>query len=348
VVAAADLSAVDDLAGGQLAGAIDRLLRGSGVDAVGHRIVHGGSEFTTATVLDPAVTQRLRELTDLAPLHQPKSLAALDAVSASLPKVPAVACFDTAFHATIPPAAHTYAVPRQWRERYGVRKYGFHGLSHAYCAERVADMLGRRRLRLVSCHLGAGASLAAVVDGRCVDTTMGFTPLDGLIMATRSGSVDPGLVLWLAEHEHLRPHEIAEALEHRSGLLALAGTADMAQVVARAGSGDPDAQLALDAYVHRLATSIGAMAAAAGGIDALAVTGGVGEHSAQIRSATVERLGHLGAHIDAERNRTASPDADITGAAGDTANPATAAVRILVIAAREDLRIARETRRALS
>jgi acetate kinase len=339
VLASEDLPDVDHLPDGALARAVARFARSGTITAIGHRIVHGGVDFTQPTVIDDAVTARLRELTDLAPLHQPKSLAALDAVSRSLPGIPAVACFDTAFHAGIPPAAHRYAVPREWHQRYGVRKYGFHGLSHAYCAGRVADMLGRRRCRLVSCHLGAGASLAAVVDGRCVDTTMGFTPLDGLIMATRSGSVDPGLVLWLTEHEHLRPHEIGDALEHRSGLLALAGTSDMRQVQALAIDGDADAQLGLDAYVHRLVTSIGAMAAAAGGLDALAFTGGVGENSAAIRDMAARRLGHLGIVVDAAANSAARPDADITGDA--------ARARTMVIAAREDLFIARETRRAL-
>jgi acetate kinase len=337
---AEDLPAVDTLSREDLRSALARLAEHGPVDAVGHRIVHGGAEFTAATVLDPNVTARLRELTDLAPLHQPKSLAALDAVAALLPRVPAVACFDTAFHATIPPAARTYAVPREWQERYGVRKYGFHGLSHAYCAHRVAELLGRQQLRLVSCHLGAGASLAAVVDGRCVDTTMGFTPLDGLIMATRSGAVDPGLLLWLEEHERISPHEIAESLEHRSGLLALAGTADMREVEARAGSGNGGARLALDAYVHRLVTGIGAMAAAAGGLDALAFTGGVGEHSAVVRALAAARLRHLGVAIDTELNAAAEPDAEI-------GHPA-AGARTVVVEAREDLRIAGETRVALT
>lgn len=339
-LAAEDLPDVDHLAQGMLPDAVERLAHAGTITAVGHRIVHGGAEFTQATVLEDSVTTRLHDLIDLAPLHQPKSLAALDAVTAVLPDVPAVACFDTAFHATIPPAASTYAVPREWQRRYGVRKYGFHGLSHAYCAGRVADVLGRSRFRTVSCHLGAGASLAAVVDGRCVDTTMGFTPLDGLIMATRSGSVDPGLVLWLAEHENMSPHEIAEALEHRSGLLALAGTADMRQVQCRADAGDGNARLALAAYVHRLVTAVGAMAAAAGGLDALAFTGGVGENSVTVRSMAADRLAHLGIAVDQTANEAAIPDTDISAA--------TAPVRTLVIAAREDVIIARETRRVLA
>ena len=306
-------------------------------DAVGHRIVHGGVSFSGPVVIDAEVRARLGELTDLAPLHQPKSLAALDAVGEVLPDVPAVACFDTAFHAGLPAAASTYAIPREWRERYAIRRYGFHGLSHAYCSARAASLLGRDDLRIVTCHLGAGASLAAVVDGRSVDTTMGFTPLEGLVMATRSGTVDPGLVLWLEEHEHVSPHDVATALEHRSGILALAGTADMREVESRT---DPDATLALDVYVHRLVLGIGAMAAAAGGLDALVFTGGVGERSPIIRARAAGRLGHLGVAVDARANQAAESDVDISAAA--------AIARTLVIAAREDLQIARETRRVMS
>jgi len=310
-------------------------------DVVGHRVVHGGTTFTGAVRIDDAVRQQLEELTDLAPLHQPKSLAALDAVSAQLPDIAAVASFDTAFHATLPAAAATYAVPREWRQRYGIRRYGFHGLSHAYAAQRAAQLLGRppADLRIVSCHLGAGASLAAVLDGRSLDTTMGFTPLEGLVMATRSGSVDPGLVLWLEEHEHLSPHEVATALEQRSGLTALAGTGDMREIEAAADRGDPDAKLAIDVYIHRLVGGIAAMSAATGGLDVLVFTGGVGEHSPTVRRLTAQRLGFLGVAIDADRNTAAHDDADITAAA--------ASARTVVITAREDLQIAREARQLL-
>jgi acetate kinase len=311
-------------------------------DAVGHRVVHGGSRFTGPVVVDAVVREQLEDLVDLAPLHQPKSLAALDAVSAVVPSVPAVACFDTAFHATIPAAAATYAIPRVWREKYGIRRYGFHGLSHDYCSRRTAELLDRplAGLRMVTCHLGAGASLAAVVDGHSVDTTMGFTPLEGLVMATRSGSVDPGLLLWLEEHEHLRPHDIATALEERSGLLALAGTADMREVAAAVARDEPDARLALDVYTHRLVAGIAAMAAAAGGIDVLAFTGGVGERSAEVRRRAASRLAHLGVAVDDQRNDGAEPDADITSDG--------AQVRVFAIAAREDLQIADESRRLLA
>ncbi len=310
-------------------------------DAVGHRIVHGGTRFTGPVLIDADVEDALRALTDLAPLHQPKSLAALDAVRSRLPDVPAVACFDTAFHASLPAAAATYAVPREWQQRYGVRRYGFHGLSHAYCSRRAAELLGRRPagLRLVTCHLGAGASLAAVVSGRSVDTTMGFTPLEGLVMATRSGTVDPGLVLWLEEHGQLPPADVADALEHRSGLLALAGTADMREVETRAAAGDEAATLAFEVFVHRLVTGIGAMTAAAGGLDGLVFTGGIGERSPAVRAAA-GRLGHLGVRIDAARNDGVQHDADIS--------QAQASGRTLVVAAREDLQIARETRSVLT
>jgi acetate kinase len=292
-------------------------------DAVGHRIVHGGERFREPVVVDDAVTGALRDLTALAPLHQPKSLAALDAVSGALPDVPAVACFDTAFHSTLPDAASTYALPAQWRERWGIRRYGFHGLSHAWAARRAGSG------RVVTCHLGAGASLAAVRDGRCVDTTMGFTPLEGLVMATRSGSVDPGLLLWLLEQTGMAERELADALEHRSGVLGLAGTDDMREVVARGG-------LALEVYLHRLRAHIAAMTAALGGLDALVFTGRVGERSAEVRAGAADGLGFLGVAVDPERN--ARGDEEI--GAGD--------VRVLVVEAREDLEIARGVRGVLA
>ncbi|HET6546719.1 MAG TPA: acetate/propionate family kinase [Rhodanobacteraceae bacterium] len=307
-------------------------------DVVGHRIVHGGTRFTGPVRIDADVERVLRGLVDLAPLHQPKSLAAYDAVSALLPAVPAVACFDTAFHADLPGRASTYAVPREWCERYGVRRYGFHGLSHAYASRRAADMIGQplKAPRIVTCHLGAGASLAAIVGGRSVDTTMGFTPLEGLVMATRSGSVDPGLVLWLQEHEHLTTDDVATALERRSGLLALTGAGDMREVERRAQAGDSAARLGFEVFVHRLVTSIGAMTAAAGGLDALVFTGGIGEHSADVRRAACERLAYLGVRIDTGANAQLRADADIAASRAD--------VRVLVVTAREDLEIANEAR----
>jgi acetate kinase len=314
-----------------------RFVDGAGVvDVVGHRIVHGGTEFTRATVVDEAVRRRLESLVDLAPLHQPASLKVLDAVSQLLPGVTAVACFDTAFHATIPPAAATYALPREWRIRWPLRRFGFHGLSHAYSAARAAELVNTPidELRIVTCHLGSGASVAAVAGGRSVDTTMGFTPLEGLVMATRSGSVDPGLVLWLQEHVGMPAAELADTLERRSGLQALTGSSDMRRVLEAEAQGDPDASLGLDVYLHRLRGAVAAMAAAMGGLDVLVFTGGVGEHSAPIRGRVASGLHFLGVGVDADRNQKAEPDVEI----GESGSP----VRVLVVSAREDLRIAQE------
>jgi len=313
----------------QLAAALERL---GGADAVAHRIVHGGTRFTGPVRLDPAVEHELRALTPLAPLHQPAALDALDAVTRARPDLPAIACFDTAFHAGLPPAAATYALPRAWRKRHGLRRFGFHGLSHAYAARRAAELLGGGDPRVVTCHLGAGASLAAVREGRSVDTTMGFTPVEGLVMATRSGSVDPGLLLWLLQYGGHTVDEVADALEHGAGLRGLAGTADMREVLGRT---DEDATLARDVYVHRLRALIAAMAAALDGLDALVFTGGVGEAAAPIRAAA-DGLGFLGVAIDHGANAAATPDAEI-GAPG-------APVRTLVIRAREDLEMARQVR----
>ncbi len=324
-----------------VAGVADAIRDLGDVAAVGHRIVHGGSIYSGSVRIDEKVVARLEALTDLAPLHQPKSLAALAAVTAALPQVPAVACFDTAFHSTLPAAASTYALPHEWRKRWDLRRYGFHGLSHAYASRRATEMLGLPAdgLRLVTCHLGAGASLAAVLDGRSVETTMGFTPLEGLVMATRSGSVDPGLVLWLVEHAKMPPAELAATLEHRSGLLGLAGTADMREVIAAMEAGRHEAILALGVYIHRLRAAIAAMTASLGGLDALVFTGGVGEHAPVVRALAAEGLGFLGVELDPARNEAGPDDREI-GADG-------AAVRVLVLAAREDLEIAREVRSVL-
>lgn len=306
-------------------------------DAVGHRIVHGGRRYLAPVEIDDRVVAALRELTDLAPLHQPKSLAALDAVARALPGVPAVACFDTAFHATLPAAAATYALPSAWRERWDLRRYGFHGLSHAYASRRAAELTGAARI--ITCHLGAGASLAAVRDGHSIDTTMGFTPLDGLVMATRAGSIDPGLLLWLLEQDEMDESEMAEALEHDAGLAGLAGTADMREILARERAGKTEARLALDVYLHRLRAGIAAMAAALSGVEAIVFTGGVGERAPAIRAGALAGLEFLGVGIDGAHNDSARGDTEITG-------PDSAA-RVLVVAAREDLEIARQVRHVL-
>jgi acetate kinase len=323
--------------------AAERVLRGlEGVEAVGHRFVHGGPRLTAAARLTPDVEGYLRSLVDLAPLHQPPALAGAALVRRLLPDVPAVACLDTAFHATLPAGAATYAVPREWRERYGARRYGFHGLSHEYAARRTVELLGRPPdgLRVVTCHLGSGASLAAVRGGVSVDTTMGFTPLEGIVMATRSGTVDPGLLLWLQRHAGLSEAALTDALEHRSGLLGLAGSADMREVLRGAAAGEEDARLALDVYVHRLRAAVGAMAAAMGGLDAVAFTGGVGERAAEVRAASAAGLAFLGVAVDPARNAAADGDADVSAAG--------AAARTVVVRAREDLEIARQVRAVLA
>jgi acetate kinase len=336
VVGSRELPALGDLAAGALASALVDL---GPVDAVGHRIVHGGSAFTVPALVDDRVIAALRALTDLAPLHQPAALDALDAVTRVLPGVPAVACFDTAFHATLPPEASTYAIPQRWRD-IGARRYGFHGLSHSWAWRRATEICGAPLpARVVTCHLGGGASLAAVAGGRCIDTTMGFTPLEGLVMATRSGSVDPGLVLWLQQHCHLSTDEVADALEHDSGLVGLCGSADMREVTRRAGRGEPSAVLALGVFIHHLRAGIGAMAAALGGLDALVFTGGTGEGSPLVRATTCAGLGFLGVALDDDANSAARSDQLIS--------PPGEHVRVVVVSAREDLAIAGGVRAVL-
>ena len=333
----ADLPAIDLEAGEPSPGVRAAVEGFGGIDAVGHRVVHGGTELVEPVVVGPDTLRRIEALTPLAPLHQPRCIAGIRWARHLLQGVPQVACFDTAFHAGMPPAAATYALPEAWRERWPLRRYGFHGLSHAWAARRAAELLGRPidDLRTVTCHLGAGASLAAVAGGRSVDTTMGFTPLEGLVMATRSGSVDPGLVLWLQQQGGLGPEEVIDGLEHQSGLAGLAGTADMREVLAGVERGDAPARLALDVYLHRLRAGIAAMAASLAGLDALVFTGGVGEHAPAVRAGAVEGLGFLGLRLGGTANAAATPDARLDGGDG----PA-----ILVIAAREELEIARQVR----
>jgi acetate kinase len=304
----------------ELAGAVEAM---DGVDAVGHRVVHGGPRYRESLRIDPDVIEYLKSVSDLAPLHLPAALAGIESAQKLLPEVPGVACLDTAFHARMPDAAATYAVPAEWREKYGIRRYGFHGFSHAYAARRAAEMLGRppSELRIVTCHLGSGASLAAVWGGESVDTTMGFTPLEGLVMATRSGTVDPGMLLWLQRHAGIGEPELTEALDRSGGLTALAGTADMREVLARMEAGDATARLAFDVYVHRLRASIAAMVAAMDGLDVLVFTGGVGENAAPVRDAAVTGLHFLRLEVE---------------------------VPVLVVKAREDVEVAREVRRVLA
>jgi acetate kinase len=313
-----------------------------GVEAVGHRIVHGGPRYPSSVRIDHELVEYLTSIIDMAPLHMPAALAGIAAVNVLMPRLPAVACFDTAFHARMPAEASTYAIPLNWRTEFGIKRYGFHGFSHAYASRRAAEMLGRPEafLRIVTCHLGSGASLAAVLGGRSVDTTMGFTPLEGLVMATRSGSIDPGIVLWLLRHEGLTEPQLNEALDQRSGLSALAGVADMREVLRGMTAGVERSRLAFDVYVHRLRAGIASMAAAMNGLDALVFTGGVGENAPAVRSAAASGLRFLGVEIDAGLNSAADADKDVSGDG--------AAVRTLVVHAREDVEVAREVRRVLS
>jgi acetate kinase len=303
--------------------------------AVGHRVVHGGDRYTSAVRITAEVKRTIEELTELAPLHNPPSLEGINAVEQVLPKVPQVAAFDTAFHATLSEAARTYPLPQKWTREWGIRRYGFHGLSHSYCTGQAAKIIGRRGLGLVIAHLGNGASVAAVRDGVCVDTSMGFTPLEGLMMGTRSGSVDPGILIYLLRHKGLNANTLGQALNDESGLLGVSGvSSDMRQVLPEV-SHNPDAKLAIDIYVHYIVKTIGAMVATLGGIDALVFTAGIGEHEPEIRRRVCENLEHLGLELDPAANKTCKPDVDI-------AFPGSKA-RILVIATREDLTILRET-----
>jgi acetate kinase len=315
-------------------GPLDALI--GDADAVVHRVVHGGSRFDAAAVVDDQVEAQLAELIPLAPLHQP---VALELIRHSRRREkPVVACFDTTFHRTIPDAAATYALPAQWRHRWNLRKFGFHGLSHQYVAKRAPELLGRSVPRLVSCHLGAGASVCAVAGGRSVDTSMGFTTVDGLVMATRSGAVDPGLMLWLQTEGELTAAEVSEGISHQSGLLGLSEkSSDLREVLAGLESGDERCRLAFDVYVYRLAGQIAQMAAALGGLDAIAFTGGVGEHSAPLRAAAGARLGWLGVVLDAKSNESAE----------GVVSASDAAVSVCVIPSREDLTMSAQARELL-
>jgi acetate kinase len=324
---------LDDLHAGLLA----PLQSPEDLRAVGHRVVHGGDRYTCAVRVTEEVKRTIDELTELAPLHNPASLEGITAVEQVLPKVPQIAAFDTAFHATLSEAARTYPLPQKWTREWRIRRYGFHGLSHSYCAGQTAKIIGRQGLRLVIAHLGNGASVSAVRDSVCVDTSMGFTPLEGLMMATRSGTVDPGLLIYLLRHKGLDAEELDNALNHESGLLGISGiSSDLRKILSELPH-NPDARLAVDVYVHRIVKTIGAMAATLGGIDALVFTAGVGEGSPEIRKRVCEKLKYLGLELDPDANETCKPDADIS-------TPASKA-RILVIATREDLTIMRETRR---
>ena len=312
------------------------------VAAVGHRVVHGGARFTAGVLLDTTVQAEIAELTSLAPLHNGPALAVIDEVARMLPGVPQVAAFDTAFHATLPPHAYLYALPFEWHEQWGVRRFGFHGLSHAYSASRAAELLGLplAQLKLVTCHLGSGCSLAAVAGGRSIATTMGFTPLDGLVMATRPGAVDPGVLTYLLAENRLTLPELEEALYHQSGLKGVSGcSGDMRQILAARAASESRAALAFDLYVERLREGIGAMVAALAGIDGLVFTGGVGEHTPEVRAAACDAFAWAGLTLDDAVNANATPDAVIS--------TPDSGIRVVVLHTREELMVARETVRVL-
>ena len=329
------------------------------VDAVGHRVVHGGAAFRGPVRVTAEVRQALAALVEIDPLHVPAALAGIDAIGAAAPDLPQVAAFDTSFHATLPEAAAIFPLPWEWTETYGLRRYGFHGLSVSYATGRVAELLGRMPGRLLVCHLGSGCSLTAVAAGRSVDTSMGFTPLDGCMMATRSGAVDPGLLLYLLRRPGLGLDAVEDGLQHHAGLAGVSGTSgDLRQVEAAAAAGSRRAALAREIFLHSLVRTAGAMIAVLGGLDALVLTGGIGEHDASLRRDLLDRLAWAGVRlgprdIDPEEKREEAPRTLKTAAAATAPETAPAAaapgdreisaagspVRVFVIEAREDLAV---------
>jgi acetate kinase len=308
-------------------------LDGVALAAVGHRVVHGG-EFDEAVLVDDDVIRRIEEFIPLAPLHNPAGITGIRVARTLFPDVPHVAVFDTAFHRTLPPHARTYAVPREWTRDLAVRRYGFHGTSFAYVSRRTAELLGRpvTELNMIVLHLGNGASAAAIAGGVSVDTSMGMTPLEGLVMGTRSGDIDPSLPAYLHRVAGMSAEEVDEALNRRSGMLALAGDRDMREVWRRADSGDEDARLAIDIYCHRVRKYVGAYYAVLGRVDAVVFTAGVGEHDARIRERALAGLERLGIAVDRERNRSGPPERAIS--------PDGAEVAVLVVPTDEGREIA--------
>lgn len=313
----------------------------SEIDAVGHRVVHGGEEFTDSVLITPELMSRLRALIELAPLHNPHNIRGINACQKALPHAPQVAVFDTAFHHLMPPHAFIYGIPYVFYKRYSIRRYGFHGTSHKYVCDRAAAMLGKplSQLSIISCHLGNGASVAAVDRGVSVDTSMGFTPLEGLLMGTRSGDIDPAIVLHIMSREELSLHEGNTLLNKHSGLAGISGiSSDMREVIAAANTGNPNAKLALDVFCYRLKKYIGSYLTVLGGLDALIFTAGIGENSPVVRAETCKGLGFLGIKVDEERNKAAfGVETDISDS--------DAKVRTLVIPTNEELVIAHDTER---
>lgn len=307
----------------------------SEVDIVGHRVVHGGKEFEESTIVTPEVKAAISRMAVLAPVHNPANLEGIEVVERIMPAVPQVAVFDTAFHRKMPLPAVVYPGPYEWFEQEMYR-YGFHGISHQYCAQRAAQILGKdlESLRLITCHLGNGCSLAAIRQGRSVDTTMGFTPLEGLMMGSRSGSIDPGLLLYLLQQKKYSVEQLNETLNTASGLKGISGLGDMRQIIREIKEGKPRAKLAFDMFVHRLRYYIGAMLATLGGLDALVFAGGIGENAAEVREAACESFTFLGLKLDPRKNAQSPADKDISAA--DSALP------VLIIHTEEDWAIARE------
>ncbi|MHB9146339.1 MAG: acetate/propionate family kinase [Symbiobacteriia bacterium] len=307
------------------------------IKAVGHRVVHGGESFSSSVLITPEVKDVLRNLIDLAPLHLPANLMGINAAGAALPGVPSVAVFDTAFHATMPRVAYLYAVPYVLYRRYKLRRYGFHGASHRYVSERAATLLGKlpADVKVITCHLGNGASVAAVEHGRSVDTSMGFTPLEGLVMGTRSGDIDPAALLYVMTKEELGFGEASAMLNKHSGLQGLCGMSDMREIEQEMWEGNGKAREAFDIFCYRLRKYIGAYAAAMDGADAIVFTGGIGENSAAVREAVCSKLSFLGLDFDPDANQSPEKEKDIT-------HPGSR-IRALVIPTNEELVIARDT-----
>lgn len=310
---------------------------------VGHRVVHGGPYFSEATVITDEVERLIEEVSSLAPLHNPANLLGIRAARAALPDVPHVAVFDTAFHQTLPPEAYTYAIDREIAKRYRVRRYGFHGTSHQYVANEAARFLGRpvEELRIIVLHLGNGASATAIRGGKSIDTSMGLTPLEGLVMGTRSGDIDPGVVFHLRRQADMDVDEIDDLLNKRSGLLGLTGTGDMRDVQEAGSRGDEAAELALAVWRHRIRHYIGAYIAELGGLDALVFTAGIGENNGLLRRRALAGLEFLGIEVDADRNELASKSARYI-------SPEDAPVAVLVVPTNEELAIARQTVAAIA
>ncbi|NEQ55423.1 MAG: acetate kinase, partial [Leptolyngbya sp. SIO3F4] len=308
------------------------------IDVVGHRVVHGGQAYQTSTLITPEVKTEIARLHQLAPNHNPANLAGIELMEELLEDVPQVAVFDTAFHSQIPDIAAIYPGPYSWVKQ-GIRRYGFHGISHQYCSQRAAQILGREYLRLIVCHLGNGGSLCAVNRGRSIDTTMGFTPLDGLMMGTRSGAIDPGILVYLMRQGY-NADQLDLLLNKESGLKGISGIShDLRQIKQAIDAGNSRAQLARDIYLHRLKAHMGSMLMSLGGVDAVVFTAGIGEHDASIRAAVCKTMGFLGLTLDHDKNEKNPVDQDIA--------TIDSTVRVLVIHTQEDWTIAQDCWRCL-